>query len=208
MAEPATDWYYAVGGEQKGPVSAAQIRSLVAAGAVRGETLVWSQALPDWKPLSQTELASAIQPLPSGLPPVAPAGQAGFSPAALPQARPAPAATGFGDAVRVCLAKYATFSGRASRPEFWYFYLFYVVLAVVATIIDLFVFQNTIGFSPLSTLVTLGLFLPQLGVGVRRLHDTDRSGWMFLIAFIPLVGTIILVVFFAQAGTAGRNRFG
>lgn len=206
MAEPATDWYYAVGGEQKGPVAAGQIRNLVATGAIGRETLVWSQALPDWKPLSQTELASALQPLPAFPPPVGPAGT--FSPAAMPQTAPAPAVTGFGDAVRVCFAKYATFAGRAGRPEFWYFYLFYVVLAVVATIIDLFVFQNTIGFTPLSTLVTLGLFLPQLGVGIRRLHDTDRSGWMFLIAFIPLVGTIILIVFWAQAGTAGRNRFG
>ena len=62
--------------------------------------------------------------------------------------------------------------------------------------------------SPLNSLANLALLLPNLAVGARRLHDTDRSGWFLLLVFIPLIGIIILIVWWCQRGTAGPNRFG
>lgn len=85
---------------------------------------------------------------------------------------------GFGDAVKTCLRKYFTFSGRARRSEYWWFYLFTVIVAVVAAIID----GTIVGWEnadegPVGTLTSLALFIPTLSAGWRRLHDTGRSGW-------------------------------
>jgi uncharacterized membrane protein YhaH (DUF805 family) len=107
----------------------------------------------------------------------------------------------FQDAVRTCLQqKYVDFSGRARRSEYWFFVLFYVIARFVAGIIDSII--GTRGFGGgqgvLGTLVALALLLPGLGVGVRRLHDTGRSGWWILIGLIPIVGAIVLIVFFVQ----------
>ena len=100
----------------------------------------------------------------------------------------------FADAVRSCLSQYVGFSGRARRSEFWYFVLFYVIVQIVASIIDSVLGTNQI----ISGLASLALLLPYLAVGIRRLHDTSRSGWWILIGLIPLVGAIILIVFYCQ----------
>ena len=112
----------------------------------------------------------------------------------------------FVTAVKTCLAKYATFSGRASRPEYWYFVLFYTIASLVAAVIDVAIFSGA-GLSPVSLIVFIGLFLPSLAVTVRRLHDTDRSGWWWLICFVPLIGAIVLLVFLSQREAEGANRF-
>jgi uncharacterized membrane protein YhaH (DUF805 family) len=116
----------------------------------------------------------------------------------------------FVGAVKKCYAQYATFDGRAARPEFWYFMLFYFVAAIVTSIVDLALFNTARegGFSPLSSIFAIVSLIPSLAVGCRRLHDTDRSGWWQLIVFIPIVGWILLIVWWASAGTPGRNRFG
>jgi len=107
------------------------------------------------------------------------------------------------------LTKYADFSGRAPRAEYWWFYLLTVVAYVVATILDSIIGAGGVGgFGLVSVVVMLGLFLPSLAAGVRRLHDTDRSGWWLLIALVPLVGAIVLLVFWVLEGTRGDNRFG
>ncbi|MDF1484370.1 DUF805 domain-containing protein [Ramlibacter sp. H39-3-26] len=110
----------------------------------------------------------------------------------------------------VALKKYATFSGRAQRAEYWYFVLFYLIIFVVLSIIDGLTgsFSADAGLGLLGGLLTLALFIPSLAVTVRRLHDTGRSGWWLLIAFVPLVGAIVLLVFTVQDSAAGDNAYG
>lgn len=108
------------------------------------------------------------------------------------------------------LKKYADFSGRAQRSEYWYFILFYSLLWIGLAILDLMMdsFSKDLGFGLLSGIFSLGVLVPSISVSVRRLHDTDRSGWWLLIGFVPLVGAIILLVFCLQDSQAGTNRFG
>ncbi|MFN3231727.1 MAG: DUF805 domain-containing protein [Alphaproteobacteria bacterium] len=112
----------------------------------------------------------------------------------------------FQTAVRTCLNKYVDFNGRARRSEFWYFVLFYFILYMVAVLLGG-ILGETIG-GILTFLVPLALFLPYLAAGVRRLHDTDRTGWWVLIGLIPIVGLIVMIVFCVQPGTAGQNQYG
>ncbi len=109
----------------------------------------------------------------------------------------------FQDAVRTCLQKYVDFSGRAGRPEYWWFFLFNVLVSVVMEIIN-----AIIGTQILGIIVSLALLLPSIAVGVRRLHDTNRSGWWILIGLIPLVGWIVLIIFFVTKGDAAPNQYG
>ncbi len=97
---------------------------------------------------------------------------------------------------------YANFSGRARRSEYWWFYLFTIICYVVASIID-----GVIGLPIVSIIVMLGLIVPGLAAAVRRMHDTGRTGWLLLIALIPLVGLLILY-WFVQRGTVGPNEYG
>lgn len=114
---------------------------------------------------------------------------------------------GFGESISTCLRKYAVFGGRARRSEYWWFWLACMILYLGFGVLDGLLFpQNDVGV--LSTILTLGLFLPSLAAMTRRLHDTDRSAWWLLISLIPLVGMIILLVFMALDGTKGGNRFG
>jgi len=108
------------------------------------------------------------------------------------------------------LRKYADFSGRARRAEYWWFYLFVIIAFVIASILDsLLGFGGSVGpYGILSAILGLAMLVPSLAAGVRRLHDTDRSGWWLLIALIPLVGAIVLLVFYVSEGTRGDNRFG
>jgi len=104
----------------------------------------------------------------------------------------------------VVMERYAKFDGRASRAEFWWFVLanlvVHFVLALLSQAADIFVVVEV--------LYALAVIVPTIAVGIRRLHDTDRSGWLLLLAFIPIIGGIVLVVFYATAGTDGANKFG
>jgi uncharacterized membrane protein YhaH (DUF805 family) len=108
----------------------------------------------------------------------------------------------FGEAISDGFSKYATFSGRTSRSGYWWFYLFYILVLIGASILD-----AAIKAPVLTSLAVLGLFLPTLAVLVRRLHDTDHSGWWVLISLIPLVGTIVLIVF-ACTDSGPPNKYG
>lgn len=125
----------------------------------------------------------------------------------------------FVSAIKSGFRKYVTFSGRASRSEYWWWALFYVLLFVVAGILDSILFPGSTGVQAgdgriaysggaISAIAGLALLLPSLAVTVRRLHDTDRSGWWVLISLIPLIGAIVLLFFLASKGTLGVNRFG
>ena len=108
------------------------------------------------------------------------------------------------------LKKYATFEGRARRKEYWFFVLFNVLAIIVLEILDVVLgtFSQETGFGLLSGLYAIAVLLPSLAVTVRRLHDTDRSGWWILINFIPLIGAFVLLIFTLLDGTPGSNRFG
>ena len=108
----------------------------------------------------------------------------------------------FGEAISDGFSKYATFSGRSSRSAYWWWTLFYVLTLIGATIIDAVI--NTPAFSALTW---LGLIVPNIAVLVRRLHDTDRSGWWVLIGLIPFLGAIVLIVF-ACTESGPPNKYG
>ena len=110
---------------------------------------------------------------------------------------------GFSEAVRSGFENYATFDGRASRPAYWWWFLFLILVTIAANIVD-----AIIGAPILSIVVALGLFLPNLSVAIRRLHDTGNTGWWVLIGFIPLIGFIVLLIFYLQRGDPGENKYG
>jgi uncharacterized membrane protein YhaH (DUF805 family) len=126
----------------------------------------------------------------------------------------------FVEAIKTGLSKFVTWKGRASRSEFWFFFLFAFACMIVATIIDKILgtsfktvnpitgLEQSAGYGYVYGLVALALLLPNLAVMVRRLHDTGRSGWWYWIALIPLVGAILLLVWFASKGTTGSNEYG
>lgn len=117
----------------------------------------------------------------------------------------------FTDAIRKCFSNYVTFSGRAARPEFWWFILFTFLGNFAFGVLDRIFFApiaNGRETSFLGALFSLAVFLPSLAVMVRRLHDYDKSGWWVLIGLIPLIGTLVLIYFAVQRGSEGANRFG
>ncbi len=106
------------------------------------------------------------------------------------------------------LRKYAVFSGRARRKEYWYFFLFNVIISIVLTIVDVSIGSADQGVGVLGAIYSLLVLIPGLAVSVRRLHDTNRSGFWLLIAFIPFIGVIILLIFLLQDSDAGENQYG
>jgi len=103
----------------------------------------------------------------------------------------------FMDAVKTCFAKYADFSGRASRSEYWWFVLFEVIVLIVAQLIHQYVYA----------IAALGFLLPALAAGARRLHDIGKSGWFLLLGLIPLVNFYLLFLL-VQPSQPDSNAFG
>ena len=108
------------------------------------------------------------------------------------------------------LKKYAVFSGRAQRAEYWFFVLFNIIISIVLGVLDgvLGTMNAEAGIGLLGGLYSLAVLIPSIAVGVRRLHDTGRSGWWLLIAFVPLIGAIVLIVFFVMDSQPGSNEHG
>lgn len=127
----------------------------------------------------------------------------------------------FTEAVRTCISKYATFDGRATRSEFWWFYLFIVIVSAIGYVPFLILAALGSGDSGVSTIFTIlsviwmvlwviamvALIIPQLAVGCRRLHDRGQSGWLQLLLLVPC-GNIVLIVFWVMEGTPGDNAYG
>ena len=107
----------------------------------------------------------------------------------------------FGESVTTCLKKYFVFEGRASRSEYWWFQLIVTPSYFISTFIE-----NEVSYIFLG--ITLFTLIPAISAGVRRLHDTNRSGFFLLISFIPFIGGLILLFFLIPEGTKGKNRFG
>ena len=108
----------------------------------------------------------------------------------------------FTEAVKSGFDHYAKFDGRASRPAFWWWVLFAFLVGLVADFIDV-----GIGTRVISWLVSLALLLPGLSVSIRRLHDTNRTGWWVLLS-LTVIGLIVLIVFWVEEGDAGENQYG
>ncbi len=112
--------------------------------------------------------------------------------------------------------RYAQFGGRASRSEFWYFTLFYFLADIVAAVIDAFVLGPMLGMTPeqvsqggyLQMILVLGLFIPSIALAVRRLHDIGKSGWWYLLVFIPFIGWVVLIYFYVLDSQPGTNQYG
>jgi len=113
-------------------------------------------------------------------------------------------------AIECVTKKYANFSDRASRSEYWYFALFIFIATIVLTLIDMSAgtYDAKSGHGLLGTIFSLAMLVPNLSVTVRRLHDVDKSGWWMLIGIIPIIGAIWMLVLFCSKGTEGQNRFG
>jgi uncharacterized membrane protein YhaH (DUF805 family) len=124
---------------------------------------------------------------------------------------------GFTEAIRSGFDNYVNFNGRASRPAYWWWVLFGALVSLVTRVLDGLVGTNfvrynqygmEIGIGIISSLVGLALLLPSIAVLVRRLHDTDRSGWWYWIILIPILGWLVLLYFLVSRGTPGDNRYG
>ena len=110
----------------------------------------------------------------------------------------------FANSVEICFREYFQFSGRAPRAEYWYFALFSIIVNVVSEIVA----EFARGLHWLNLVVSLALLLPGISVAVRRLHDIDRTGWWYLLIFLPIIGWIILFIWACTRGTRGPNRYG
>ena len=113
------------------------------------------------------------------------------------------------EAVKSVLNKYATFTGRSARSEYWWWVLFTIIVSVVLGFVDFLLFCFRMGqVGILGAIYSLATMIPSIAVGVRRLHDLAKSGWWLLIIFIPLIGVLVLLFWFVQRGTVGPNEFG
>jgi uncharacterized membrane protein YhaH (DUF805 family) len=108
------------------------------------------------------------------------------------------------------LKRYAEFTGRSRRKEYWMFTLLVFVAAIVLSLVEtLLGLGGMVGpYGPLTSLLLLAIFVPSIAVGIRRLHDTGRSGWWLLIGLVPLIGGIVLLVFYCSEGNKGPNEYG
>ena len=107
------------------------------------------------------------------------------------------------------MRRYADFSGRVPRSEYWWFHISLMILLFAALGVDSIISEDPESATvPLTGLVLIAHVLPSLAASVRRLHDVDRSGWFALVSLIPVVGPIVLIVWYCERGTTGANRFG
>lgn len=109
------------------------------------------------------------------------------------------------------LKKYAVFTGRAGRAEYWYFVLFNIIIMAVLNVLTTSM-KDVAGlgmlFSLVASLYSLAVLIPSIAVAVRRLHDTSKSGWLLLLCLIPVIGWIVLLVFMIMDSTPGANAYG
>lgn len=186
-------WHYAWNGKSEGPVDEETMADLIRAGRVRRDTLVWQEGMASWEPAA-THFGFGPAPGTIAAPPPMPTYATSTS--GLYAGAPA---RGFTEAIKVCFRKYATFKGRASRSEYWWFTLFTSLLGGFGSLLEAGMGSDG---QALSALFGIATFLPSIAVAVRRLHDTDHSGWWiggFYIAIFAYV--LVLLAAFADSGS-------
>lgn len=114
----------------------------------------------------------------------------------------------FSEAIQSGFSNYFNFSGRAQRSALWYWTLFSILGGLVTSGVDWAVFGSDMTVSPLNALFSLGTLIPSISVAARRLHDIGRTGWWLLLILVPIVGWIILIIWYCQKGEAGPNQYG
>lgn len=209
-------------GVQIGPLSLQDVQTRIARGTLTRETLVWTQKMLDWEAANKTSLEAEFVKFPPPLPRfrkeadqpsrTMPHVKSPISKSILDisssseqkvKSHAAPS-HGFIDAISICLSKYATFSGRASRSEYWYWAIFSNLLQLSISFLEGFFAGRQTAFG---WIVVIILFLPSIAVGARRLHDIDRSGWWQFLIIIPVVGWIILIFWNCKRGVEHLTRF-
>ena len=191
------NYYIIYNGQQVGPMPKEQ---LVAYG-LNPSSKVWCEGMPNWADASTVaDLQPLLYPQQPPTPQQPPyGGQPPYSQPGYQQppygAQPAnnySQEIGFGDAIKICFNKFAEFEGRARRSEFWWWYLFTVL----------------VGWIPyIGWLASLVFLIPSLAVGARRLHDTGRSGWLQFLMLVPCIGSIILIIWWCE-DSKGDNEYG
>ncbi len=207
-----TVWYYAVGNEQRGPVGESELGALIGRGEVGRNTLVWRDGMAQWGE-AQANLPGAL--IPQGWVDSLPR-SAQTPPAQAPAAAPSWGGGGyyhptqFVDAVKtVILGRYAQFSGRARRREYWWFILFYFIATFATSMLDFIAFDPDLAeVGVLSNIFALAVLVPSIAVTARRLHDTGRSGWWQLIGLIPLLGWALMIWWLTRPGVEDDNQYG
>ena len=115
-------------------------------------------------------------------------------------------AMNFVEAVQSVFSNFLNFRGRARRSEFWYFFLFVFVISFILGVIQILIWGQDANY--LTGIFSLIILIPNIAVSIRRLHDTGRSGFWYLIGFIPIIGTIILIIWYCQDSEPGDNKYG
>ena len=191
------NYYIIYNGQQVGPMPKEQ---LVAYG-LNPSSKVWCEGMPNWADASTVaDLQPLLYPQQPPTPQQPPYG--GQPPYSQPGYQQPPYGAqpshnysqeiGFGDAIKICFNKFAEFEGRARRSEFWWWYLFTVL----------------VGWIPyIGWLASLVFLIPTLAVGARRLHDTGRSGWLQFLMLVPCIGSIILIIWWCE-DSKGDNEYG
>lgn len=202
-------WYYVANDTRVGPLDHEKLLALVANSQLKPETLVWAEGMENWE-TAKNHFAFCT------VPPEVPTKyvNAGITePTTLAlSSRVAvtlnPAATdlgvdglyihapsrGFKEAIQVCFGRYATFSGRASRSEYWYFVLFAILISLVTSVLDVVMFGESFeNYGLIYNIGNLILFIPNAAVSWRRLHDTDRTGWWIGAPILALLASFFLI---------------
>lgn len=190
----STDWYYAVEGNSHGPVTQAEFEQLVSVGTIRSDTLVWQEGMEDWLPYGRAAGADAGAPIP----PRAPISHT-HDPAR-------DDANTFVGALKDGFSRYVDFKTRSTRPQFWYWTLWSIIFSIGSAMVDGILGAGENG--PVGLLVSLATFLPSLAVAIRRLHDIGRTGWWALLMFVPIIGWIVLIVFYCTKTEERANQWG
>jgi len=189
-----TDWYYAVDGASVGPVSEEEFKQLIASGTIHSTTLVWQEGMADWVPFGHEDgpVGSTTTP------PLTTAG-GGQDPSRAD-------ANTFMGALKDGFSRYVDFGTRSTRSQFWWWTLWSVLIGLGASIIDAMIGFGDAG--PVNGLSSLAMLLPSLAVSIRRLHDIGRTGWWYLFVFLPVIGWILLLVFFCTKTDENPNKWG
>jgi uncharacterized membrane protein YhaH (DUF805 family) len=200
------DWFYVENGQKAGPRSRSGIEALIADGTIGPDTLVWSDEMTDWAAARTTEFRRHFR----GVPPPLAAGRVpppSQEPATPGPGGPAPGRS-MGEAVRVCFSNYFTFSGRASRSEFWWFTLFNWIVGLLLIGVDYLLGSIAAdGTGLFSSVYGLAAFFPGLAVSSRRFHDAGWRFWWYLMVFVPILGWLLILYILVSRPEPGPNRF-